>query len=104
MYVFHLKKSLGYYMLKYAKVIKSEDENCIYSFHIGEYDNQMEKGDSLDSSLELGLIPATLVLKVSQIILNALQNSALVMEQSVQVNPFKHRTVFQHKDFKLQTV
>lgn len=88
MYVFHLKKSLGYYMLKYAKVIKSEDENnCIYSFHIGEYDNQIENGDSLDSSLKLGLIPATVVLKVSQITLNALQSSALVMEKSVQMDP-----------------
>lgn len=73
MYVFHLKKSLGYYVLKSAKVIKSEDEMSIYSFHIGEYDNLMEKGDSSDSNIELGLIPATLVLKVSQITLNALQ-------------------------------
>lgn len=92
-------------MLKYAKIIKSEDENnCIYSFHICEYDNQMEKDDSLDSSLELGLIPTTLVLSVSQITLNALESNALVMEQSVQVNPFRYRTVFQHKDFKLQIV
>lgn len=62
----------------------------------------MEK-NSLDSSLELGFIPALLILQVSQIPLSALHSNAVVIVQSVKINPFRHAAVFQHKDLGLQT-
>lgn len=79
-----------------------EGENkSIYSFHICGYDNQKEKNSSLENSLELGLIPATFIFKVSQI--PQVLYRAILLEQSVHVNPFRYTTVFQQKDFKLQS-
>lgn len=63
----------------------------------------MEKNSSLDSSLELGLIPAPVILKESQIPLSALHSNAIEIMWSVQINPFKHTAVFWHKDLELQT-
>lgn len=63
----------------------------------------MEKNNSLDNNLELGLIPAPLILKESQIPLSALQSNAIVIVSSVQINPFRHAAVFQHKVLELQT-
>lgn len=62
----------------------------------------MEK-NSLDSSLELGFIPALLILQGSQIPLSALHSNAVVIVQSVKINSFRHAAVFQHKDLGLKT-
>lgn len=62
----------------------------------------MEKNNSLDSSLELGFIPALVILRGSQIPLSALHSSAVVIMQPVKINPFRHAAVFQHKDLELQ--
>lgn len=63
----------------------------------------MEKNNSLDNSLELGLIPVPVILKESQIPLSALHSNAVEIMWSVQINPFRHTAVFWHKDLELQT-
>lgn len=63
----------------------------------------MEKNSSLDSSLELEFIPALVILQGSQIPLSALHSDAVVIVQSVKINPFRHAAVFQHKDLEIQT-
>lgn len=75
----------------------------MHLFHICEYDNQLEKNNSLDSSLELGFIRAPVILQESQIPLSALHSNAVGIVQSVKINPFRHAAVFQHKDLELQT-
>lgn len=44
-----------------------------------------------------------MILQGSQIPLSALHSNAVVIVQSVKINPFRHAAVFQHKDLGLQT-